>query len=447
MITGDKAAQEKARKMIAIIKNPVFWQKLTFKHYLEPLAIAANITQASFCHLDQVLITFGYLLKVYLNMNEDPMGHDTIITSLELRWSKADQELFISAIVINPFYCSLPFSENASFMTVTRLESLLSRLWMRLNKSLTPPPTEFTKHAHEFLTETGHFQTVGHDADQEIRLARDEPSFLKRRQPDPIKVLEGFCLPHCTPPIFITFCHQLLSVSANLASCEHLFSIFGNILTKLRTRLSKQTLIDLSEVKMDVCNVYIRCLDKVKTHLKRHFGPQPPVPAAQNPEQPHYISTGPPHVTPSMTISGPSSSSIPIDPILMSTHNISSPSPAPSVGTSEPHAPGQAPNVPSPTSHNRAFRDIVNRHTQQVEEDNTDNEPVRVSNAIGQTALSVLFNMQLPYWVERYEHFARLSYDDELELYNLLDLDADGKDELDNTTQEILANINVSDLL
>ena len=29
MITGDRAAQARARRMISIIKNPVFWQKIT----------------------------------------------------------------------------------------------------------------------------------------------------------------------------------------------------------------------------------------------------------------------------------------------------------------------------------------------------------------------------------------------------------------------------------
>ena len=33
MITGDRPAQVKARKMVAIIKDPVFWQKITLQVY------------------------------------------------------------------------------------------------------------------------------------------------------------------------------------------------------------------------------------------------------------------------------------------------------------------------------------------------------------------------------------------------------------------------------
>jgi hypothetical protein len=40
----------------------------------------------------------------------------------------------------------------------------------------------------------------------------------------------------------------------------------------------------------------------------------------------------------------------------------------------------------------------------------------------------------------RYAHFANITFDEELELYELLDLDADGEldTELDTTTQEVL---------
>ena len=41
------------------------------KRHLEPLAIAANITQASFCRLDEVLLTFGYLVMQYQKMQTD----------------------------------------------------------------------------------------------------------------------------------------------------------------------------------------------------------------------------------------------------------------------------------------------------------------------------------------------------------------------------------------
>ena len=78
------------------------------KCYLEPLTIATNVTQASFCHLDQVLMTFGHLIMQYKSMAdpEDAMGCAAIMDSIEARWATADQEIFIAAVILNPFYKS-----------------------------------------------------------------------------------------------------------------------------------------------------------------------------------------------------------------------------------------------------------------------------------------------------------------------------------------------------
>jgi hypothetical protein len=40
------------------------------KCHLEPLAIAANVTQAAFCCLDQVLLTFAFLVMQYRAMTD-----------------------------------------------------------------------------------------------------------------------------------------------------------------------------------------------------------------------------------------------------------------------------------------------------------------------------------------------------------------------------------------
>jgi len=40
--------------------------------YLELLAIAANIVQGLFCRMDQVLLTFGFLVMQYQNEKNGP---------------------------------------------------------------------------------------------------------------------------------------------------------------------------------------------------------------------------------------------------------------------------------------------------------------------------------------------------------------------------------------
>jgi hypothetical protein len=72
-------------------------------------------------------------------------------------------------------------------------------------------------------------------------------------------------------PPFIQLAKHILSVTANSASCERLFSVFGNTLTKLRSRLGTTTLSNLAELKMLVRDEHIR-LGESQSRLKRKFG-------------------------------------------------------------------------------------------------------------------------------------------------------------------------------
>jgi hypothetical protein len=70
--------------------------------------------------------------------------------------------------------------------------------------------------------------------------------------------------------VFFTFARRLLSVSANSASCERLFSVFGNVLTKLRNRTGNSVIVDLSEVKMHVHDEHINGCE-TRGRLKQCF--------------------------------------------------------------------------------------------------------------------------------------------------------------------------------
>ena len=56
--------------------------------------------------------------------------------------------------------------------------------------------------------------------------------------------------------------------------------------------------------------------------------------------------------------------------------------------------------------------------------------------------LSILFNITFVHWATVYQSHIRYSYDEELALYELLELDADGEEdpEFDDTTHDILVN-------
>lgn len=62
----------------------------------------------------------------------------------------------------------------------------------------------------------------------------------------------------------------VLSMCANAAFCERLFSTLGNILTKLRNRLGNSTLLSLAELKMLIRDENLR-KDNIKKQLKRQL--------------------------------------------------------------------------------------------------------------------------------------------------------------------------------
>ena len=98
-------------------------------------------------------------------------------------------------------------------------------------------------------------------------------SCLQKRAPDPHKVLMSISPPdedeHAYP--VIVFARRLLSICPNSASCERLFSHFGLILTKLRTKLSSKKLVDLAEMKLHLRDEHIRT-GEYKSVRRRTFG-------------------------------------------------------------------------------------------------------------------------------------------------------------------------------
>lgn len=91
----------------------------------------------------------------------------------------------------------------------------------------------------------------------------------------------------------------------------------------------------------------------------------------------------------------------------------------------------------------RSFRAIVNNHTRLVSEDEIDQRPVTAPLAIkNRVPIQQLFNFNQSYWVDKYARHPLRSSDEELALYELLDLEAQGEVDadvdVDDTTGDIL---------
>jgi len=76
------------------------------------LAVANNITQASHVRLDHVTITLGNLYRIYSDPDFEAPVRDCILASLEKRWAAADQDVFILAVLFNPYIRAHCFSTS-----------------------------------------------------------------------------------------------------------------------------------------------------------------------------------------------------------------------------------------------------------------------------------------------------------------------------------------------
>ncbi|KAJ7358553.1 hypothetical protein DFH08DRAFT_686886, partial [Mycena albidolilacea] len=167
LMTGDKKAKAKAKGMIKTIENPEFWAAIErydclMKKHLEPLAIAANIMQAAFCRLDEVLLTFGNLHRSFDCFNEHADRHvrKAVLSSIELRWSKCDQDVFIAAWIFN-MYLSLTWFNQLPFLTMQGIFTLLSRLHQRFFNSGPEVNVSLMEDIQHYFSQTGRFHALG----------------------------------------------------------------------------------------------------------------------------------------------------------------------------------------------------------------------------------------------------------------------------------------------
>jgi hypothetical protein len=125
--------------------------------------------------------------------------------------------------------------------------------------------------ASEFIEGTGICEGLaGYAADVENQAKQTGSS------PDPLKVYKGISSINGHPPPLFKLANHILSICPNSASCERLFSVFGNTLTKLRNRLENTTLTSLAELKMHIRDEHVRDAD-TKKRMKRFFGAAPDV--------------------------------------------------------------------------------------------------------------------------------------------------------------------------
>ncbi|KAG1730369.1 uncharacterized protein EDB91DRAFT_1002670, partial [Suillus paluster] len=160
-------------------------------------------------------------------------AHTAVLASIECRWEQCDQEVFIAAIIVNPFYKVSPF-RNVPLTTCAGLATLFACLWRRFYNTNDIPLDLYTdlddylNSSHDFAYMDNYKLSLLYRAEKEktlltvLRVFRSIQSIYGQ---DCHILVQHVDLLH-------TIAQRLLSICPNSASCEHLFSMFGAILMK-----------------------------------------------------------------------------------------------------------------------------------------------------------------------------------------------------------------------
>ena len=244
--------------------------------HLEPLTRAANIAQAAFCRLDQILLTFGSLSIYYKDIKaKNPanvLGCTVILDSIEKWWAKADQDKFIATVILNPFVKMAAFSPQVQFLTQAGVLSLMKHLYQCFF-SIMETAEDYEENMQQLFSNVEDYfagSSICADMTQYVSAINDEAQ-CNGLSPDPLIIYHGISpIASSTPPLLFKLPYHILSICLNLASCKRLFSVFRNTLMKLRNCLGNQTLTELTELKMHTRDEHV-CDGEIKQHIKHFF--------------------------------------------------------------------------------------------------------------------------------------------------------------------------------
>lgn len=154
----------KAKAIFEVIRDANFWNDITLlARILEPLAVTALTLQANNTRLDHVLLSLGKLYTQFEAwLGKSPSDHEresniAVMKSLERRWAEADQDLFITAVILNVFVgrTRLCFATGIQAWKHHGLFKTIQRVYSRLfGKN---PPASILEEFRDYQTSKGQF--------------------------------------------------------------------------------------------------------------------------------------------------------------------------------------------------------------------------------------------------------------------------------------------------
>lgn len=242
------------------------------KRYLEPLAIATNVTQAASTRPDHVLLTFANLRRLYGVEDIDADVSVCILGSIEKRWATCDQNVFILAVFLKPFIRDALFGSHQA-VSRSGILSMLHRVFSSFYPKLGNANAGFSTAVLQYMERTDNF------ADRQMLSLYDGKaastaasvsillhvlclySFACKRDADLIQIWKFAKLrteadkenqPENGHNGLCNVAIRILSIVPNSAGAERLFSLFGIIHTKLRNRLGHEKVDKIARLKMEL---------------------------------------------------------------------------------------------------------------------------------------------------------------------------------------------------
>ncbi|TFY78156.1 hypothetical protein EWM64_g5859 [Hericium alpestre] len=239
------------------------------RSHFEPLAIAVNVAQGANTRCDQVLLLLARLHRTYSIMRQETAGAylnddehpvTAILDSLEKHWLKADQDLFIAALFLNPFVnCRKLF--NGSVMVTAVIMGILKCLYMRVFR-VDKAPSNLLTLIIQYEKREGIFSEESWDID-DLREGLSE----KDGTVDPVEVWST--LPKDNPLVCLAM--LVLSFVPNSTSTERLFTNITDTKTKKRNWMRTELVRKVTFLKLELRRQHAE-EGTARARLKRHFG-------------------------------------------------------------------------------------------------------------------------------------------------------------------------------
>ncbi|EJD34657.1 hypothetical protein AURDEDRAFT_41180, partial [Auricularia subglabra TFB-10046 SS5] len=258
-----------------ILRDHQFWDNLrSILMHLEPLARAANATQGDSARLDIVLVTLANLFYYYSSTAALVREvADAVLRSLEKRWAAADQDIFLLALVLNPYVRLSCFSLRSPFRTPGNICAMAEAAFTRFYGM--EPGVEFGDELVSYLTKKGTW------SDERMKLKhRKEQAKAERVEVDLIRLWREWTpicdeddsdstmdMPTTGAGRLALLATRILAMVPNSTSVERIFSLFGIIHTKHRNRLSKHKVRKQTLIRVDTARKF-----SSGVRQKRKFG-------------------------------------------------------------------------------------------------------------------------------------------------------------------------------